>query len=241
MNSQDEENKQIEDLEEHLHYHFKDKSYLISALIHSSYANENATLSIQSNERLEFMGDALLDFVFSIKLYETFPDYSEGEMSRLRARIVCESSLAQAAKKIDLGSYIHIGKGEDSSGGRNRASILADALEAVFGSVYLDDGIQSASDVILYVMQHQLKEAIHGTVQNDYKTELQEELQKNGAVKIVYKVTNSSGPDHDRIFHVDVHCNGQTLGSGIGHAKKEAEQEAAKNAIGNLKKAHHNV
>ncbi len=227
----DQEQANLEDLQNSMLYHYQNPGLLQQALTHSSYANENPNLKVESNERLEFMGDAFLDFVFGIKLYHDFPDYTEGQMSRLRARLVCEASLAAAAETLQLGSFLFMGRGEDQNGGRQRPSILADGLEAIFGSVFLDTGYEEAGKVVLRVMEKQYHAALHGKTQTDYKTLLQEQLQQNGNVKIQYKVVESNGPDHAKNFRVEVYCNGKSFGTGRGHSKKEAEQNAAKAAL----------
>jgi len=210
---------------------YGNREHAFQALVHSSYANENTQYGLGSNERLEFMGDALLDFIFSVRLYQEHPGCSEGEMSRLRSLIVCESSLAHVAESLGLGAWLLMGRGEDQNGGRNRPSILADALEAVFGGIFLDGGMQAASEVILRLMEGRYRAALSGDTNADSKTHLQEELQQGGTVRIAYKVVDSSGPDHARTFRVEVSCDGRSLGTGIGKSKKEAEQDAAKNAL----------
>jgi ribonuclease III len=231
MKSPDELRRELDSFEQKISYRYLDREHAFQALVHSSFANENPQLRLASNERLEFMGDALLDFIFSVRLYREHPDCPEGEMSRLRALVVCESSLARVAEAIGLGGYLLLGRGEDHNGGRSRPSILADALEAVFGGIYLDGGMQAADHVVQLLMEDQYRSAREGYADADYKTRLQEELQQGGTVHISYKVVESSGPDHARTFHVEVMCDGRSLGSGTGKSKKEAEQDAASNAL----------
>lgn len=233
MKSPDALRRELNRFEQVVQYHYSDIDNAFQALIHSSYANENPHLQLASNERLEFMGDALLDFIFSVRLYRDHPDSAEGEMSRLRALVVCEASLARVAESIGLGAYLLMGRGEDLNGGRSRPSILADALEAVFGGIFLDGGMQAADKIVRRLMEDQYRNALTGDTDADYKTRLQEELQQGGTVRIAYKVVESAGPDHDKTFRVEVSCDGCSLGTGTGRSKKEAEQDAAKNALHN--------
>jgi ribonuclease-3 len=217
-------NKNISEFESHIGYSYKNRENAVNALIHSSFANEHPHLKVKSNERLEFMGDALLDFIFSVILYNDHPSASEGFMSRLRAKVVCEASLAKAADELNLGSFLLLGRGEDNSGGRTRSSILADAVEAVIGSIYLDGGMECAHAFVQRILDDAYRKAERGDIFTDYKTKLQEIHQKSGTVQIDYKIMECSGPD-------GVSVNGKHLGSGTGHSKKEAEQEAAKTAL----------
>jgi len=222
---------ELYEFEKSVGYSYKIKENAFLALIHSSWANENPASGLQSNERLEFMGDALLDFVLSIKLYNEKPHSSEGEMSRLRSLIVCESSLAQAAVSLSLGNRLLMGRGEELTGGRSRPSILADSLEAVFGGIFLDGGLEAASEVISRLLDKAYRLAVSGEGKTDWKTLLQEKLQKNGSVKITYRVVEESGPDHAKLFKVVVQSDGVDLGSGSGSSKKEAERDAARQAL----------
>lgn len=231
MKSPDALRREFDRFEQDIRYCYRDREHAFQALVHSSYANENPQLHLSSNERLEFMGDALLDFLFSVRLYREHPGCPEGEMSRLRALVVCEASLARAAESIGLGAYLLMGRGEDQNDGRSRPSILADALEAVFGGIYLDGGMEAADQVVRQLMEEQYRNALSGNADADYKTRLQEQLQQRGTVRIAYKVVASSGPDHARTFRVEVSCEGSSLGSGIGRSKKEAEQDAARTAL----------
>jgi ribonuclease III len=231
MKSPDALRRSIKQFQEGLGYVYRDSEHAVEALIHSSWVNENAETAAGSNERLEYLGDALLDFVMADRLFRIRPSLSEGEMSRLRSLVVCEASLAQVARDMSLGQWLLMGRGEDRSGGRDRPSILADALEAVFGGVYLDGGLVQASGLIERLLEPTVAAALSGEAPKDYKTLLQEVLQQAGNVRIAYRVVESSGPDHARLFRVAVTCEGAVLGEGTGHSKKEAEQEAAHNAL----------
>lgn len=224
----------IKELEKHIGYSFKNIDNLILALTHSSYANETRKLNIKSNERVEFLGDAILNVVVSDYLYRNYTDMPEGELTRIRANTVCESSLVSCAKNINLGDYLLLGKGELHTGGRNRPSILADAYESVIGAIFLDGGIKKAREFILRDLKNTITEAISGELFTDYKTSLQEELQKNGNCSIIYSVIKEKGPDHDKIYVIEVIANNNLRGVGIGKSKKEAEQNAAKDALEKL-------
>lgn len=223
--------KTVEELEKRIGYTYRNKQYAINALVHSSYSNEHQNFAAKSNERLEFLGDAILNFVLSLMLYNNQAGFTEGEMSKLRALIVCEASLNECAKAIGLGDLIMLGRGEEANGGRTRPSILSDALEAVIGSIFLDSGIDEAEGFIMHIFGDIYQKAISGMLFMDYKTALQEELQKSGDVIIQYKLIESSGPDHSKTFKMAVYANGKAIGSGIGKSKKDAEQMAAKAAL----------
>ena len=223
----------MERLEQRLGYTFQDRSYLENALTHSSYANENKGKSLGSNERLEFLGDSVLGMVVADYLYRNHPDMPEGELTRTRAALVCEESLVEVARKLELGSYLQLGKGEDAGGGRQRPSIQADAVEAVIAAVYLDGGIGSARKLITkFILTNNQRELDGGS--RDYKTALQELVQRESGQVLKYRLTGEEGPDHDKRFFVEVDLNGNTVGAGKGHSKKEAEQMAAKAAIAKL-------
>lgn len=215
--------------EEIINYKFKDRNLLIEALSHSSYANEKKK-SRNSNERLEFLGDSVLSIVVSEYLFEHLTRVAEGELTKIRASLVCEKSLHVFAKQIHLGDFILLGKGEENTGGRERPSILADAFEAVIAAIFLDGGLEAASKHILKFMpediQHQKKTAF-----NDFKTILQEIVQKNPEEKVEYALVGEEGPDHDKRFVVEVRLNSNVIGRGLGRSKKEAEQMAAKEAL----------
>lgn len=218
-------------LQNNIGYKFKDIELLRTAITHSSYANEKKTEDGTSNERLEFLGDSVLSFIISRILYLEFPDLSEGELSKTRSAIVCEDSLFVCAKKLNLSVAIRLGKGEESSGGRNRKSILADAFEAVIGAVFLDGGYESADKFIINIMQDNIDKGVESQISHDHKTRLQELLQKSGNAGISYVVLREKGPDHEKIFEVAVFVNGIEAGRGHGNSKKTAEQAAAGKAL----------
>lgn len=215
-------------------YEFKDIKLLNKALTHSSYINEKKKSYKDNNERLEFLGDAILDAVISEYLYNKFNTYEEGKLTRMRASIVCESSLAECAGKLHLGDFFLLGKGEENTGGRNRSSILADTLEALFGAVYLDSGWEAARKFILEKLKDIIDDAIHGRLYPDYKTRLQEIIQANSDLGICYQIVNEEGPDHNKTFYVNVSIGDDIRGGGSGRNKKEAEQNAAKAALSKL-------
>ena len=219
-------------LEEKLGYTFQNTALLENALTHSSYANEHKAKGAQSNERLEFLGDSILGMVVADHLYRNHPDLPEGELTRTRAALVCEESLVEVAAELNLGEYLRLGKGEESGGGRHRPSIQADAVEAVLAAVYLDGGIGSARKIIQrYILCREI-EGLNSS--RDYKTALQELVQRESGQVLKYRLTGEEGPDHDKRFFVEVDLNGTPVGSGKGHSKKEAEQMAAKAAIAKL-------
>jgi ribonuclease-3 len=219
------ENK-IPELEEKIEYTFKDKELMTLALSHSSYVNELTVRNRQCNERIEFLGDAILEMVSSEYLYKNRPQDKEGVLSKQRAALVCEKALAGAARTINLGDYLLLGKGEASNGGANRDSILADAFEAMIGAIYLDGGY----DVVKAFIIKRVLESGNGTFV-DYKSRFQEIVQGKTNAKIVYELIGETGPEHDRKFEVAVSINGVVLGHGFGHNKKSAEQNAAMEAI----------
>ena len=215
----------IEKFEEILNYKFKDKSLLVQALSHSSYANEKKKSRV-SNERLEFLGDSVLSIVVSQYLFEHLTHIAEGELTKLRASLVCEKSLYLFAKQIHLGDFILLGKGEENTGGRERTSILADAFEAVIAAIFLDGGLESASKHILRFIPEDIQ-CLKKPAFSDFKTILQE----NPEEKAEYVLAGEEGPDHDKRFVVEVHLNSNVIGEGTGKSKKEAEQMAAKQAL----------
>lgn len=210
-------------------YAFKDKSLIQNALTHSSYTNENNLK--ESNERLEFLGDAIFDGVISEILYNRLPQESEGQLSKIRSAIVCEASLVRCGREMQLHNLIKISKGEESTGGRFRDSIIADSMEALMGAIYLDGGWEEAKAFIGETFYSTIEEAIAGKLFFDYKSEIQELLQKQGQAQIQYKVYKEEGPEHDKTFHVNLFLNGERIGQGKGKNKKEAEQQAAKYAL----------
>ncbi len=234
LNSND-KNKSNE-FESKIDYCFKNKKHLMLALTHSSYAYENSEKNLKSNERLEFLGDSLLSMVISEKIYNELNECSEGELSKIRSNIVCESSLVKCAEKIEIGNYLLLGKGEELSGGRKRTSILSDAIEALIASIYCDSNIDEVKRFIFNFMREVIEDSIKGNIISDYKTELQEVFQKKGDVKIVYTTINEVGPEHKKTFTVQVTVNSDVMGIGKGNSKKEAEQNAARAVLLDKKK-----
>ena len=225
----------MEILEKKLGYTFRDPSLLRAALYHSSYANEHRAAGIRSNERLEFLGDAVLGFVTAEYLYAKHPDLPEGDLTRRRAALVCEESLHEVAQALDLGSCLHLGRGEEQGGGRHRPSILADATESVFAAVYLDGGMDAARDLIHRVLLDKEREEQVEERRRDYKTELQELVQRKSGSTLSYRMVGSNGPDHAKVFEAAALLNGEAYSTGTGHSKKEAEQSAARAALEKLK------
>jgi ribonuclease-3 len=222
----------LNELQKNLEYSFKDLELLETALTHSSYANENNLHPSKSNQRLEFLGDTIINLVVSEYLYNKYPFYPEGELTKIRAKVVCESSLALVARKIKLGDYLLLGKGEESTGGRKRDSILADASEAITGAVFLDSDYDTVKQFLVSRFETDIVRAVaKGNLFIDYKTQLQEKLQKITKERISYNVTREEGPDHNKIFYVDVFLGSDVIGSGFGRNKKEAEQLAAREAL----------
>lgn len=219
----------IKDLEEALGYRFRNISLLQNAVTHSSYANERWHNSLLSNERLEFLGDSVLGMLVAEYLYRNFPNRPEGELTRMRADMVCEKTLAAAADRIGLGSHLLLGHGEEQTGGRRRSSILADAMESVIAASFLDGGLNAALSIIRRFI---LVEVPVSSFRNeDFKTELQELVQKKKDQTLTYTLLSESGPDHDKRFEVELKLNNEAVGRGIGSSKKRAEQMAAKNAM----------
>ena len=222
----------IKDLEIAIGYRFRNITLLQNALAHSSYANERWHDSLKSNERLEFLGDSILGMVVAEHLYRNYPDRPEGELTRMRADMVCENALAAIAGRIELGQHLLLGHGEEQTGGRTRNSILADAVESVIAACFLDGGMEAARGfidrfVLTDVPVRKLRNA-------DYKTALQELVQQKKNQVLTYKMTGESGPDHDKHFEVAVLLNGNTVGTGCGSSKKRAEQDAARAAMEHL-------
>ena len=218
----------IRAFEEKIGYEFKDKTYIQTALTHSTFSNEHKEFNY--NERLEFLGDSVLGLVVSDYLFRARNDLPEGKLTRLRANVVCEESLSAVARKINLGDHLFLGKGEKASGGSDRDSILADATEAVIAAIYLDGGFDQAKDFILSNLRDTIAKNIDGNIFRDYKTILQEIIQGNNG-KISYKLVGESGPDHNKEFEMQVKCGQETIGIGKGKNKKEAEKEAARDAL----------
>ena len=217
----------MEALEQKLNYRFRDSALLRTALTHSSYANEHRCAS---NERLEFVGDSVLGMVTAAYLYQRFPELPEGKMTRLRAELVCEQSLWEVAERLGLGQQLLLGRGEESSGGRTRPSILADCVEAVIAAVYLDGGMEPARRIIDTFILSKL-DGDAGALMRDWKTELQEIIQQRPGRILSYQIYGESGPDHMKRFLAAVQCNDAVIGTGEGRTKKEAEQMAARAAM----------
>ena len=222
-------NEQLKELEEKISYHFQDKHLLAQALTHSSYANEHR---LDHNQRLEFLGDAVLEIVTSDFLYHKYTEKPEGDLTKIRASIVCEPTLAYCAEAINLGSYLFLGKGEDATGGRNRNSVVSDAMEAVIGAIYLDGGFASAKE---YIHRFILNDIEHKQLFYDSKTILQEIIQSRQDGELSYEILKEEGPDHNKSFEVRALVGDQEIGRGKGRTKKAAEQLAAYNGILKLK------
>ena len=222
----------IKDLEEAIGYRFQNITLLQNALTHSSYANERWHDSLMSNERLEFLGDSVLGMVVAEYLYRQFPNRPEGELTRMRADMVCEQALSAVANQLELGKHMLLGNGEELSGGRNRASILADAVESIIAACLLDGGMDAARQFIeKFVLNDVPVTRLHNV---DYKTMLQELIQQKKNQQLQYMLIGEFGPDHDKRFTVAVFLNGEQVGQGVGSSKKRAEQEAACGALENL-------
>ena len=221
------------EFEKKINYNFKDATLLAQAMCHSSYTNEINVKRLECNERLEFLGDAVLELVTSEFLFQTYPDYPEGDLTKLRASLVCEPALAFAARGIDIGKHLLLGKGEEATGGRVRDSIISDALEAVIGAMYLDTGIAAAREFILRFILNDIesKQLFH-----DSKTNLQEIVQGTTKGEIAYTLVSEEGPDHNKTFTVRVSIGEKPYGEGAGKTKKAAEQMAAYQAICTLRK-----
>ena len=222
-------NDSLRELEERLGYEFRDPSLLRTALTHSSYANEQRAAGRVSNERLEFLGDSVLGMTVADHIYRHYGSMPEGRMTRLRAELVCEQSLHKVALRLRLGEHLLLGRGEEHSGGRERPSLLADAVEAVIAAMYLDSGMETAAAFINRELLSDLG-AAEPVLFNDFKTALQELAQRRGQT-VAYELTDEQGPDHSKTFSVCVLLNGETAGEGVGHTKKEAEQAAAGSAL----------
>ena len=223
--------RNIEELEKRIQYRFEDRSYLERALTHSSYNCEKNTKH-KDNERLEFLGDAFLDAIVGAELFVRMNSVTEGTLTKTRALIVCEKALAEVAREFNLGKYILMGHGEAGTGGRNKDSILADALEAVIGAIYMDGGYDAAQKFTVSAFKKMIEGAMAGRIFSDYKSEIQEVLQSGGkTVNINYVLDREEGPAHDKTFYLHMECDGKKYGSGKGKTKKEAEQNAAKASL----------
>ena len=215
-------------LETKIEYVFKDKDLLLNALTHTSFANEHRSKGIKDNERLEFLGDAVLELVSSEFLFKTMPDMPEGNMTKLRASLVCEPTLANDAREIGLEEFIYLGKGEEETGGRKRNSIVSDAFEALIGSIFLDGGIDNARD---FIIKFALNDIENKRLFYDSKTILQERINIAKVGKLSYEITGETGPDHNKTYEVAAMLDDKVIGSGMGHTKKAAEQQAAYSSL----------
>ena len=224
--------KNLDELEKKIDYHFKDEQLLRQALTHSSFANEQKINKNADYERLEFLGDAVLELVSSEFLFHENPDMKEGELTKLRASIVCESALAYCARQFSLEEYILLGKGEEMTGGRTKDSIISDVMEAIIGAIYLDSGME---DAVAYIHKFVLSDLEHKQLFYDAKTNLQELVQQENNGTLNYVLISEEGPDHDKVFVVEARIDDKKIGHGIGKTKKAAEQQAAYEALNQLK------
>ena len=222
----------MKELERKIEYTFTNKELLKKALTHTSYAYEH---NVESNEKLEFLGDSILEFISSVYLFQNYSHLKEGEMTKVRAAVVCEKSLYKVAKMHNFSDFLYLGKSERQSGGEDRPAILADSVEAVIAAIYLDGGIEEAQKFIIENLKQEIEIASKNVGQKDYKTVLQEKLQEHGEVEIKYTILREIGPDHDKIFEAQVECNHKKLAVGTGKSKKQAEMEAARKALENFK------
>ncbi len=218
-------------IEDSLNYKFKNTELLKEALSHSSYCNEKKIDPLKSNERLEFLGDAVLELIVSNYIFNNYTNLTEGQLSKFRASIVCEESFSELSRRLDLGSYLKLGKGEQLSGGANRNSILADVFEAVIGAIYMDSNFETIENLALEILVDEIKKLEKTFEISDYKTFLQEVIQAKSQLPIKYEVIDELGPAHDKIYKVKVIHNNNDIGVGQGKTKKEAEQNAAKNYL----------
>jgi len=223
-------------LKRRLGVEWRDDNLLSMALTHSSFTYENRHAGAENNQRLEFLGDAVLELAVSDYLYRNNPDRDEGELTKLRAAIVCEPSLARVAGDLELGLCLSMGRGEERSGGRERPSILADAFEALLGAVYLDQGPDKAAEIAIRCLAPVINDVMEGRLERDYKTELQELVQQRDGETVQYVILREEGPDHDKTFTAGVLYRGQVSGTGTGRSKKDAEQQAAKWALAKISK-----
>ena len=221
----------LQKLEKSIGYTFQNKHLLITAMTHKSYAYEN---NVQSNEKLEFLGDSILEFISSKYLYNNYPKLHEGEMTKVRAEVVCEESLYEVASKHNFSDFLLVGKSERSSNGNRKMAIMADSVEAIIAAIYFDAGIEQAEKFIIENLKESIEKSSKNVGMKDHKTVLQEKLQENGNVDIEYDIIKEEGPDHDKKFTAEVKCNVKILAQGIGRTKKQAEMEAAKKALDNM-------
>ncbi len=230
-------NRKLKELEGILGYPFERKQLLDKALTHRSFINENQALELKDNERLEFLGDAVLDLCISDMLMREFPDFTEGQLSKIRASVVNEPTLAELAKEFRLGEFVLLGKGEELSGGRSKSSILSNSFEAVIAAIYLDGGYDRTLEFIRNLFQPFIEKWLHSPIYKDYKTLLQEFSQNRFKVVPKYQLIHEQGPDHDKIFHIRLTISDLLEATGVGKNKKEAEQQAARQAIEELQKS----
>ncbi len=223
----------LAELQSALKYQFRRLPLLVKALTHKSYVNENSE-ELKHNERFEFLGDSVLDLIVSDYMINKYDDYSEGALSKIRASVVNETCLANLARKINLGDYLYLGKGEELSGGKNKSSLLANGFEALVGAMYLDGNLEKVSDALLPLLREEIEKVADNCVFHDFKSDLQEYTQNKFVCIPSYKVVKESGPDHEKIFEVSVTVKSQIHGTGSGKSKKEAEQAAAKKAMENF-------
>lgn len=222
-------------LEARIEYTFKKKKLLQEALTHKSYAKEQTGKSPPFNERLEFLGDAILELLVSHYLYETYPDFTEAKLSKIRAHAVREATLYDAALRYDIGSYLYLGKGEETSGGRKKVSLLANAFEATLAAIYLDGGLRNARVFALRTLEPVIESIVRENLLYDYKTKLQEIVQERFGILPTYRIFREEGPEHMKTFSVRVYINGKSYGTGTGKSKKEAAQKAAREGLTRLK------
>jgi len=227
----DERFANVKNFQQTLGYRFNKIDLLDNALIHRSFVNENPALSCKDNERLEFLGDAVIGLCLSDLLVQKFPDYAEGQLSKLRAYVVNEQSLAGLARKLNIGDYLLLGRGEESSGGRTKASILSNAFEAVAAAIYLDCGFEKTYKFLENIFEPMVEEGIKSVIYKDYKTALQEICQNRFKETPRYALVNETGPDHDKVFEISLTIAGMITTTGTGKSKKEAEQRAARRAL----------
>lgn len=229
-----ERKEKLSELEQKINYKFT-KIYLLDrAMTHSSYANQYNLPYIEHNERMEFLGDSVLELVVSEYIFKKYRSKPEGKLTKVRANIVCEASLYERAKEIDLGEYLKLGRGEEVTGGRERTSILADAYEALIAAIYIDGGLESAREFIIPQFVDAIETVVKKENFKDYKSSLQEHVQKNPSSSIRYEIVREEGPDHNKVFFANVWVNNSLSGKGRGKSKKEAEQEAARSALSSL-------
>ena len=227
------QDKPIEQLEQSIHYTFKNKDFLKKAFTHTSYAYEH---HIESNEKLEFLGDSILEFLSSKYIYANYSNLKEGEMTKVRAEVVCEDSLYLVAQKHHFSDFLYLGKSEELSMGKTKPAILADSVEALIAAIYFDGGLAEAEKFIIENLKDAVEKSSKNVGMKDHKTVLQEKLQEHGNVHIVYEVINTKGPDHDKTFMVQVSCDGKILATGEGKTKKQAEMQAAQKALEKLER-----